>query len=173
MDKKPKHPGGRPTDYDPQYAVMVFKLCLLGATEKEIAAIFEVDVSTIANWKINHPKFLDAIKNGRKKADAEIADSLYHRALGYEHPSEEVFCNRDGEVTRVPVVKKYAPDPVSAIFWLKNRHSKEWRERQEIEINGKIDKIVEHLAATIINYVPIENRKVCAEKIKAAIDECR
>ena len=35
----------------------------------------------------------------------------------------------NGETIVVPTVKHYPPDPISAIFWLKNRQRKKWRDK--------------------------------------------
>lgn len=125
-------PAGRPTLYKEEFNEQVEKLCKLGATDNEIADFFEVDVSTINNWKISHPPFFESIKKGKILADSNVADRLYQRALGFEHDSEEIKV-ADGEVIRVPIRKIYPPDPTAAIFWLKNRRSKEWRDKQEID----------------------------------------
>ena len=125
-------PVGRPTLYQEDFNEQVEKLCKLGATDNEIADFFEVDVSTINNWKIAHPQFFESIKKGKILADSNVAERLYQRALGFEHDSEEIKV-ADGEVIRVPIRKIYPPDPTAAIFWLKNRRSKEWRDKQEVE----------------------------------------
>ena len=77
--------GGRPTDYLPEYCTQVKKLCLLGATDKEIADFFEVTETTINNWKIDHPEFFESIKAGKITADSEVAGSLFKRAMGFEY----------------------------------------------------------------------------------------
>ncbi len=126
---------GRPTKYDEKYAEQAYKLCLLGATDEEMADFFEVTETTINNWKIEFPEFFESIKKGKQVADGNVADRLYQRALGFEHDSEEIKV-ADGEVVRVPVRKIYPPDPTSMIFWLKNRQPKKWRDKQEIEQTG-------------------------------------
>lgn len=125
-----KHPGGRPTKYKPEYVEQVFKLCLLGATDAEIANFFEVDERTINNWKISYPEFFQSIKDGREKADAEIANSLYNRAKGYEQKTVKVF-QYQGDPVIVPVVEHIPPDTGAAMAWLKNRQPKRWRDRIE------------------------------------------
>ena len=50
-----------------------------------------------------------------------VERSLYSRAVGYSFNSEKIFCNKDGEVTRVPIVEHVPPDVTAQIFWLKNR----------------------------------------------------
>lgn len=123
---------GRPTEYKQDYNIQVEKLCRLGATDKELADFFEVTEQTINNWKESHPTFFESIKRGKIEADANVADRLYQRALGFEHDSEEIKV-ADGEVIRVPIRKIYPPDSTAAIFWLKNRRSKEWRDKHEID----------------------------------------
>lgn len=129
---------GRPTDYKEEYNEQAYKLCLLGATDKELADFFNVCEATINNWKIDVPEFLESIKKGKDLADANVADRLYQRALGFEHPSEEikVVSNGQGEgssIERVPITKIYPPDTTAAIFWLKNRQKDKWRDKQEID----------------------------------------
>lgn len=123
---------GAPTKYKEDYNEQVYKLCLLGATDKDIADFFDVCEATINNWKNDYPEFLESIKRGKQIADANVADRLYQRALGFEHDAEEIKII-DGGVERVKVRKIYAPDPTSAIFWLKNRQPERWRDKQELE----------------------------------------
>ena len=40
--------------------------------------------------------------------------------------SEKIFCNKDGEVTRVPIVEHVPPDVTAQIFLLKNRDPAHW-----------------------------------------------
>lgn len=128
-------PGGRPTDYKPDYAEQAYKLCLLGHTDADLAKFFEVCEATINNWKLAHPEFLESLKKGKEMADANVAASLYHRALGYEHPEDDIR-SVNGEIVITPTIKHYAPDPTAAIFWLKNRQKDKWRDKQEHEHSG-------------------------------------
>jgi hypothetical protein len=52
----------------------------------------------------------------REEADARVKRSLYSRAVGYSFNSEKIFCNKDGEVTRVPIVQHVPPDVTAQIF---------------------------------------------------------
>lgn len=122
------NPVGRPTAYRPEMAEQAEKLCRLGATDKDLADFFEVSERTINNWKSDHPEFLQSIKAGKTLADAEVADRLYQRALGYSHESEKVFQYR-GQVVRAKSREHYPPDTTAAIFWLKNRQPDKWRDR--------------------------------------------
>jgi cell fate (sporulation/competence/biofilm development) regulator YmcA (YheA/YmcA/DUF963 family) len=128
---------GRPTDYCEEYPEQAEKLCKLGATDKELADFFEIAESTLNLWKQEHKEFSESIKKGKTLADAEVASKLYHRAIGYEHPDTH-FSAYEGEVKATPMIKHYAPDPVAAIFWLKNRQRAKWRDRTEQEVSGSV-----------------------------------
>lgn len=129
---------GRPSKYKPEYAEQAYKLCLLGATDKDLANFFEVDEATINRWKDAHPDFCKSLKAGKEDADATIAKSLYHRAKGYEHPEDKIFLH-EGKPVIVSTIKHYPPDPTSMIFWLKNRQPQKWRDRQEVEHSGRLE----------------------------------
>ena len=135
---------GRPTKYKDEYAKQAYKLCLLGSTDEDMADFFEVSKSTINNWKHDHPEFLDSIKRGKISADATVASRLYKRAIGYEHDEDKIF-NHQGEALIVPTVKHVQPDTTAAIFWLKNRQPKMWRDKQEIEHGGSVHQEVSNL----------------------------
>ncbi|MGC6358379.1 helix-turn-helix domain-containing protein, partial [Pasteurella multocida] len=108
------------------------KLCLLGATDKDIANFFEVSESTLNNWKNEYPEFLESIKKGKMLADANVAERLYKRALGYEAPDVDIRVI-ENKIVETPLIKHYPPDPTSAIFWLKNRQPEKWRDKQVID----------------------------------------
>lgn len=123
--------GGRPSKYDPaKTPEQAYKLCLLGATDKELADFFGVAESTLNKWKIDYPEFSEALNRGKVDADARVAQSLYHRALGYEHPDTDIRVV-NGEVVITPTIKRYPPDTAAAIFWLKNRQRGKWRDKIE------------------------------------------
>ncbi|AYP69033.1 hypothetical protein [Acinetobacter phage vB_AbaM_IME512] len=128
---------GRPTKYKEEYNEQAYKLCLLGHTDEELAQFFEVDVSTIHRWKHDHPDFCDSIKKGKEIADGNVVASLYHRAIGYQAPDIDIKMY-EGEIIETPYIKHYPPDATSAIFWLKNRQPKKWRDKQVTEHEGQI-----------------------------------
>ena len=119
---------GRPTKYRPEYAEQVETLCLLGLTDKEIAANLGVAESTINKWKTEFPEFSESIKKGKVVADGAVAGALYHRALGYSHPEDDIR-SVGGEIVITPTTKHYPPDTGAAIFWLKNRQPAKWRDK--------------------------------------------
>lgn len=127
----------RPTKYQKAYAEQARKLCLLGYTDDQLADFFEVNPATIHRWKKDHREFCDSIKNGKTIADGDVVDSLYQRAMGYEHPEDDIR-TVDGRIVITPTIKHYPPDTTAAIFWLKNRQKAQWRDKQEIEQTGTL-----------------------------------
>lgn len=140
--KKKPIPPVPPTKYQGEETdEQVYKLCLLGLTDKEISGILDIAESTFYEWKKEYPSLSEAIKKGKEIADSKVAERLYQRALGYEHEAVELKVvslgdNQGSEVQEIPVIKKYAPDPISAIFWLKNRQPEKWRDKQEVKVTG-------------------------------------
>jgi len=132
-------PKGRRSDYhkaggDDKVPEVAKQLVLLGATEEEMATAFGVSARTITTWEQKHPKFRQAILDGRTVADAQVGQRLFERATGYEHEEDKIFYDsKTGEPVVVPTVKHYPPDTTAAIFWLKNRRPKEWRDKQVID----------------------------------------
>ena len=128
---------GRPTVYDPDWhPKAAYKACLLGTTDEDLAKAFCIATSTLYDWKAKHPEFREAINAGGVEADQKVAESLYARATGYSHPDTHIAVS-NGEVIQTPITKHYPPDNTAAIFWLKNRQSGKWRDRQPDENDGQ------------------------------------
>ncbi|WP_387690807.1 helix-turn-helix domain-containing protein [Photorhabdus sp. RM71S] len=126
---------GRPTKYQEAYAEQARKLCLLGYTDAELADFFEVSESTINKWKIDYPGFSESIKKGKQVADGNVAERLYLRAMGYVAPDVDIRVIND-QIVETPLEKHYPPDTTAAIFWLKNRQGRNWRDKQEIDLSS-------------------------------------
>jgi hypothetical protein len=122
---------GRPTKYREEYAEQVHKLCLLGATDEQIADFFGVAVSTVFEWNERQPEFSEARRNGKEIADATVAEALYHRAIGYEHDAVQIMAY-EGHSFEHPYIKRYPPDTAAAFIWLKNRAG--WSDRQDVNL---------------------------------------
>lgn len=129
-------PAGRPTAYRPEYAQQVYKLCLLRATDVELADFFGVSERTLNTWKDKHPEFLQSITRGKVQADAEVAEKLRERAMGYSHPEEKIF-QSGGEIIRAETIRHYPPDTQAASLWLRNRQPDKWRDKQDHEVTGR------------------------------------
>lgn len=141
----------RPSKYKPEFASQAAKLCKLGATDAQLADFFQVAVSTVNLWKVEHKEFSESIKVPKGEADQRVEQSLYLRAMGYEHDEVDIRVI-GGELVKTDIRKFYPPDTTAAIFWLKNRKPAEWRDKTDVEHSGdlivKINKLSDGNRAT-------------------------
>jgi len=136
IDVLKKQKTGRPSIYRKEFAEQAHKLALLGMSDAEIADFLCVGKSTFCQWKQKHNEFMNALEKGRAWADAEVASSLYQRAIGCEIPEIHVS-NYQGEITLTETKRHYPPDIQSIKYWLNNRQSRHWRDR--VEVKEEID----------------------------------
>jgi hypothetical protein len=130
-------PAGRPTLYREEYVEQAYKLALLGATDEEVADIFGIEVKTLFNWRDAHPEFLQATRRGKDYADANMAERLYMRGMGYSHEAVKIFMPAGAsEPVYAPYTEHYPPDTQAASLWLRNRQSAKWRDKQDHEHAG-------------------------------------
>jgi len=136
---KPKKVTGRPpihydVGFHPEQA---YKYALLGLTQLKMAELFGISEDTFYEWKKKYKEFSESIENGGDKADAEVANSLHKRALGYVKTVEQAFKvkkGKDMEVVEIVTLKQEeAPDTKAATLWLSNRQRNKWKDRQTQE----------------------------------------
>lgn len=91
-----------------------------GLTNEQIASNMDIVVSTLWEWRKKSPKISNALKIGKDEADIQVENALYKAAL-------------EGNTTAM-------------IFWLKNRRSKEWRDKiqQEITTESAVKLVVDN-----------------------------
>ena len=133
---------GRTPSYTPDCCTIAYKFCLLGATNEDLADLFEVCLATIGNWLTRYPDFKKAVQEGRDVADADVAHSLHQQAKGFTHPDVKIL-QIEGEAQEVPYNRYFPPDRQAAIFWLRNRRRKQWREVIEHEHTVSDEKLRE------------------------------
>lgn len=128
---------GRDSKYRTEFNDQARKLCLLGATDEELADFFSVCVATINNWKAAFPAFLASINDGKVSADANVADSLYRRAVGENIIVEKAI--KDGDKYVTMKLSQFVPGEVQAQrLWLLNRRKGQWRDKQDFEHSGNV-----------------------------------
>lgn len=124
---------GRPSEFKAEYVEQAQKLCLLGATDVELADFFNVSDRTIYRWQTQFPEFCQALKAGKELADERVERSLYHRAVGYSHEAVKIFMPAGASVpVYAPYREHVPPDTTAMIFWLKNRRPEQWRDKSDI-----------------------------------------
>lgn len=118
--------------YRPEYTKHVYKLCLFGARDQDLANFFEVHRDTIFHWTKLYPEFAEARKRGKLAADAEVAYSLFNRAMGVTITKQKVLSS--GQV--VEYQEELPPDVRAIEFWLKCRNRDNWNPSQQVELSG-------------------------------------
>jgi hypothetical protein len=114
------------------------KLCLLGATNAEIAEVLGIGLSTFQRYLENDAALRDAITEGRIITDADVANSLRLRAMGCTVTERRTDAEGQESVTS----KELPPDTAAAFIWLKNRRPQDWRDRVEsVHIEAKLDLV--------------------------------
>lgn len=132
-------------EYDKQSEVA----CRLGATDKELAEMFQVDVRTIQNWKNEHEAFFHSIKKGKDFFDTEIVENaLLKRARGFEYKEVKTVLDTNGKAIpdQTQITQRQAlPDTGACAFWLKNRNPARWRDKPEQTSNGAANAIADFI----------------------------
>src|SRR6266700_8278338 len=140
--RKPYSPArrvGRPSGYRPEFDEWAYRLSLLGLTDQELADLLGISCETLYSWKLSYPEFRESIARGKIEADAHVAEALYRRACGYNHPAVKIFLpSGAGEPIYAPYTKHYPPDTKAALRWLMNRQPGKWRDQQDVNVTGSI-----------------------------------
>lgn len=133
--KTQKRKVGRPSKYPFNVTLEQIELItMLGATDTQMSEILGISEATLNNYKRDHPEFLEAIKKGKREADARVIKSLFERACGYEHPEEKIFCS-EGKIVRADTIKHYPPEVAAIVWWTKNRCG--WKEQPDEELENR------------------------------------
>jgi hypothetical protein len=135
-----------------------------GQTLTEIARALDVSIDTLWRWRREKPEFSDALKTAREIATARVEQSLYHRAIGYEHEATKILQN-GGQVIAVKHTEHYPPDPASAIFWLKNCAPDQWREKPVAPADETPAKPEQHMTLEEIHAELAELERVRKELV--------
>lgn len=121
------------TKFSEALAHRICELAGQGKTDQEIADETGISRQTLFNWRGKYKTFDEAMAAGKSIADGLVEASLFQRACGYSHPAVKIFYNsKDGSIVKEEYIERYPPDTVAAIFWLKNRNPKRWKDRREI-----------------------------------------
>ena len=80
-----------------------------GLTKEQISKNMGISRSLLYEWTDKSPEIAEALRVGTQEADSIIVNALYEKA-------------KAGDMTGI-------------IFWLKNRMSDKWRDRQDTNLN--------------------------------------
>lgn len=120
-----------------------------GLIDEDIAKKLGVAYSTFRKYRDGHEALSAALKRGKEVADVEVENALFKRAIGYRYDevtkeAGKVLDEESGEwktvmVETKRVTKEVQPDVTAQIFWLKNRRSDKWRDKQEVGHSGSVE----------------------------------
>lgn len=108
-----------------------------GLSNEQIMKNLGIGRDSFYRYKDKYSEFSDALKKGKEVADIEVENALFKRAIGYKYKEviKEVKEIDGKKTTYVKEVVKEMPGDVGAqIFWLKNRKSSKWKDKQDIDI---------------------------------------
>ncbi len=117
--------------YDPNhYPRMAYVACAqLGATNEDLAKLFDVKFVTISLWLRKYSRFRVCVRKGRDYYDCNTVErALLQRALGYDKHITEVYEDNFGFTRTVEKVVHVPADVKACIFWLKNRRNERWKD---------------------------------------------
>lgn len=129
------------TAYNEYMPEMCYQLRLMGATNPMIATCCKISEQMLQEWcspgsKTFKPALYQAMIAGAELADARVAEAMWHKAVGYTHPDEKLFYDKDIGVVRAKTLKHYPPDAQAGVFWLTNRQKGRWTNRVVNEMTG-------------------------------------
>lgn len=109
-----------------------------GDTDENIAKRIGVGRRAIYEWKQKYPEFAEALRKSRMAVDIEVENALYNRATGTT--ITETVTDENGNTKTF--TKQLPPDVTAQIFWLKNRKPTHWRDKRDVEIEGKLPVVI-------------------------------
>jgi len=113
--------------YDPLFAEQIYNLGLLGIPYERAIATLGFDHAMVAVWRAKFSEFDAAVKHGFDVADAMVARSLFHRAVGVKVvETKTAFDAKSGQWYEHDVIVNVPPDTQAAIYWLRNRQPEFW-----------------------------------------------
>ena len=128
---------GRPTKYSKELYPKIRKLCKLGATDKDIAELLDINQDTFHEWKKKHPEFSEFLKESKVITDEDMEKSLRLRAMGCTTKEVKNVRRLNKETGRledyetVETLKEHPPETKAIERWLFNRNPDRWKDKTE------------------------------------------
>lgn len=129
-----------------------------GLIDEQIAEKCGITRSTLSEWKKKYPDISNALKKGKEIVDREVENALLKKAKGYNVEIKKTFKVRkidydssgkkirEYEELQTGYDEVHVPaDTTAQIFWLKNRRSDRWRDRQEEQRSSEEVQIIDDL----------------------------
>ena len=146
---------------DEEHLVLLRNWAREGYKDEEIADMMGIHVGTLYSWKNKYSDINNALKKGKEIIDGEVEEALIKSALGYTVHEKKITELPDGTYKKELSEKHIPPNVTALIFWLKNRRSKSWRDKQKEEIDttmiDKLDNILKEVKEDAIQSVKKED----------------
>lgn len=111
------HPGGRPTDYRPEYCEMLVKHMAEGLSFESFAGVIGATKKTLYNWSDANPEFLHAKETGTEKC------RVFWEKLGRDYVVNRSIAGAESTSLNTGVY----------VFNMKNRFPEEWKDKKEVD----------------------------------------
>lgn len=69
-EEKPKHAGGRPSAYQPEYCEIALEVLGAGGSRAALAARLDISKSNLCDWEKKYPEFSNALARGLARSEA-------------------------------------------------------------------------------------------------------
>jgi hypothetical protein len=128
--------------WDDRFIQQATQLAMLGLDDRQIAAVWGIELVTLGKWKNSKPGLYEALQQGRQQALGMVAQSLFKAAIGYEYDDVAVT-SYQGEVTITPIKKYKGPNPWAAakILAIKDTSWREVQKSESVHTNINIAKL--------------------------------
>lgn len=134
---------------------IINKLCRhlkQGSSIKSACHLVGISQETFYKWRKDKAEFSETVKRAMAIPDRTVVNALYKSAImGHSYVEREYTTvpTKDGtELKKILVkeVKKIVlPNVTAQIFWLKNRCSEEFKDKNETELSGEIKATIERI----------------------------
>jgi hypothetical protein len=129
---------GRKTSLTGEIYATIVNLTRRGKTQVEISNIIGIPLWTLKTWCRINENLIHDIEIARRAQDDLVERALFMSAVGFSHPEEKVFCTAKGVIKRVETTKQYPPSVDACKFWLTNRCSDTWSNKEKVATDSNV-----------------------------------
>lgn len=165
---KRKSNAGSKSKYTDEFPALAEGYARQGLSDVDIAKNLGISLETYYSYQKKHPKFFEAIREGKKPADLIVENALYKRCVGctVEEEHTEISKGENGkQVVKKKIIKRQLPPDVNAArYWLSNRQKERWSNNPETakEIDDSLPNLV--VVEIGLNDKVVDNTIVNGEK---------
>jgi hypothetical protein len=135
------------TAYVPQFCQVAKAMRSMAHTVEEVAAACGVTVRTLRTWQVRYPEFDVAMQLGKERLVANLVDSLYRRALGYEIEEERAFVV-DKKMRRIGITTHVPANAACLFFALENLDPANWHNPLKMDPAAKPAEVTDQPMTT-------------------------